>query len=128
MLPDSFTNYLSRGSRLPALALNQFHKAYVFDVKEIAGNYIDASIRATTRIPVDSIRNSYYLGLQGGDSGNPLFVFLSGEAVLLTVWTAPEGAGTAVSLMKQDINQMMDSLGGGYHLTEINLSGFRSLE
>ena len=128
VLPDSFTNYLSRGSRLPALALNQFHKAYVFDVKEISGHYIDASIRATTRMPIDSIRNSYYSGLQGGDSGNPLFVFLSGEAVLLTVWTAPEGAGTAVSLMKQDINQMMDSLGGGYHLTEINLSGFRSLE
>ncbi len=128
VLPDTFSDYLSKGTRIPALSMNQFHKAYVFDVRDISRSYPDNSIRTITRRPVDSARQSFYTGLQGGDSGNPLLMFISGETVLLTVWSYGDGTGTSVSALKSDINDIMDDLGGGYHLQEINLSGYRSLE
>lgn len=127
VLSDTHTNYLSRGTRLPALALNQFHKASVCDIKEIAGRHSDGTIRTIVQMPIDNSRKGFYTGIVGGDSGNPAFVFLSGKPVLLTVWSYPD-AGTSVTSLKQDINDMMSELGGGYQLTEIDLSGFRSLD
>jgi len=128
VLPDNHTNYLSRGTRLPALGLNQFHKASVFDFKEISGTYFDATIRTTTRRPVNNTRNSFYRAVSGGDSGNPLFIFLDGKTVLVTVLANADGSGPSLTALKQDINAMMSELGGGYQLTEVDLSGFRALD
>ena len=54
---------------------------------------------------------------------------LAGTPVLLTVWSALDfnGCGTSVAAFKADINQLMDELGGGYQLTEVDLSGFAPL-
>ena len=127
VLADTYTNYVSRGTRLPTLALNQFHKASVCDIKEISGRHSDGTIRTVVQMPIDNTRKGFYTGVVGGDSGNPLFVFLSGKPVLLTVWTYPD-AGTSVTSLKQDINELMSELGGGYQLQEFDLSGFRALD
>jgi hypothetical protein len=54
---------------------------------------------------------------------------LSGEPIRLTVWTHgyPTDSGTAISAFKLDINNMMLELGGGYQLTEYDMSGFRKI-
>ncbi|MDR0993406.1 MAG: hypothetical protein LBN38_02410, partial [Verrucomicrobiota bacterium] len=127
VLPDNYTNYLSRGTRLPALALNQFHKATVCDIKDISGREPNGRIYTKIQPPIDITRNGFYTPIIDGDSGNPLFVFLSGKTVLLTVWTHASD-GTSVTAFKEDINEMMTALGGGYQLTEINLSEFRALD
>ena len=63
-----------------------------------------------------------------GDSGNPMFIIINNQPVLLTVWTTGvSGSGTSVTAFKDDINYMMNSLGGGYQLDEIDLSGFTKL-
>ncbi|MDR0993589.1 MAG: hypothetical protein LBN38_03350, partial [Verrucomicrobiota bacterium] len=127
VLPDNYTNYLSRGTRLPALALNQFHKATVCDIMDISWRKPNGRIYTQIHWPIDITRKEFYTGLEGGDSGYPLFVFLSGKTVLLTVWSSAY-FGTSVTAFKEDINEMMTALGGGYQLTEINLSEFRALD
>jgi len=63
-----------------------------------------------------------------GDSGNPMFIIVNDQPVLLTVWTSGgPGRGTSVTAFKDDINGMMNDLGGGYQLEEIDLSGFNVL-
>jgi len=128
VLPDNYTNYLSRGTRLPLLGLNQFHKASVFDFKEISGTYFDATIRTTSKGPINETRNGFYSAVSGGDSGSPFFIFLDGKTVLVTVLARIDGSGPSVTALKHDINAMMTELGGGYQLTEINLSTFRALD
>lgn len=76
----------------------------------------------------DIARNAFYEGLVSGDSGSPLFVFINGELVLLTVATfGNEGAGTSVTAFIDDVNAAMTTLGGGYQLTEADVSGFADL-
>lgn len=76
----------------------------------------------------DIARNAFYEGFVGGDSGSPCFVFINGEMVLLTVvTTGGEGAGTSVTAYISDINAAMTTLGGGYQLTEADVSGFADL-
>jgi hypothetical protein len=78
--------------------------------------------------PADPSRYSFYERVIGGDSGNPALIVVSGEPVLLTVWTFGEaGSGTSVAAIKDDINRLMSDLGGGYQLTEVDLAGFTPL-
>lgn len=48
---------------------------------------------------------------------------VDGELVLLTVATH-SGGGTEIQAFTDDINTMMTTLGGGYQLTEIDLSKY----
>lgn len=63
----------------------------------------------------------------GGDSGNPVFVMLGGEPVLLGTLTYG-GIGIITTIHDQltAINSAMTTLGGGYQLTQFDLSGFPS--
>jgi hypothetical protein len=71
------------------------------------------------------------------DSGNPTFVLINGQAVLVSVHTSPTGGaflsaaaevqylGEAVQPPIYDaINTAMTGLGGGHQLTDVDLSGF----
>jgi hypothetical protein len=46
----------------------------------------------------------------------------------VTVLANADGSGPSLTALKQDINAMMSELGGGYQLTEVDLSGFRALD
>lgn len=72
-------------------------------------------------------RAQWGMQLRGGDSGNPSFFVVNGELALSTVWTAAgQGGGTGqfVSGRITEVNTALTSLGGGYSLTIIDLSGF----
>ena len=135
VMPDDYGEYLHTGNRLPALWLNQWHRAQVGDVINIVNVNPSNEKHCTLTEPQDATRHLYYqnplgeLGPTGGDSGNPVFLLLSGEPILLTVWTHgyPSDSGTAISSFKQDINNLMQELGGGYQLTEYDMSGFRKI-
>ncbi len=127
ILPDNYTQYLSCGTRLPVIRLDQEEKVLVGDVKMIS-TYSNYKWLSTYSIPVDSFRQGFYEDLVPGDSGNPVFLVISGMPVLLTVWTGPgAGNGTSIVALKDDINSIMIELGGGYQLTPINLSGFTTI-
>ncbi len=131
ILPDDFRDYVGSGRFLPALCLDQEEKALIADLVDIAQtNLIEGvdQILTVFDYPVDTNRLNYSEEIILGDSGNPAFIILEGQLVLLCVWTyGAAGAGTSVTEFKADLNQLMNDLGGGYQLTEINLSGFDAL-
>lgn len=59
----------------------------------------------------------------GGDSGHGMFSVVNGELVVLGVFKTPD-AGTAIHADAANINAMLTELGGGYQLTEADLSEF----
>jgi hypothetical protein len=69
------------------------------------------------------------------DSGNPTFVLVNGEAVLVSVHSSAETGpfvsddttslfGVPQTPIYDSINTVMTSLGGGYQLTDVDLSEF----
>lgn len=131
VLPDDYEDYMHTGSSLPILAFNQFKRAYIHDINEI-------SYTVNCKEPSDATRKNYVcyihpgkpgkIALIGGDSGNPAFLMLDDEPILLTVWHAGGyGNGTSIAAIKDDINAMMNQLGGGYQLSEYDLSGYKRL-
>lgn len=134
VLPDNYRDWLADGTRLPALALDQEEKALIRDLWRLSAvEEIEGVTGAYTMFdtPFDAARTDYYEDLIGGDSGNPAFIIIGGQPVLLTVWTfGGPGAGTSLVDFKQDINAIMSQLEAahnsvdGYQLEEIDLSNF----
>jgi peptidoglycan hydrolase-like protein with peptidoglycan-binding domain len=60
-----------------------------------------------------------------GDSSNPLFAVIGGKLALMTLFTSP-GNGSDYAKLITTINAAMAELGGGYKVSELNLSGFTS--
>lgn len=106
---------------LPCLCLDQEEKALVTDLSNLGNS---ANFVAPSQLNFAQ-RLAFYESKVGGDSGNPAFLIVNDELVLLTVWTyGGAGSGTFVTPQIAAINAMMTALGGGYQLTEADLSGF----
>jgi len=131
VLPDDYRDSIGSGRFLPSLCLDQEEKALIADLVDVVQtNLIEGvdQILTVFDYPVDSKRLEFSEEIILGDSGNPAFLIMDGQLVLLAVWTYGEaGAGSSVTEFKADLNQLMTDLGGGYQLTEIDLSGFSSL-
>ena len=90
---------------------------------------IDPFLKCSFANPIDADRLNLYESIILFDSGNPAFVILNGELVLLTVWTHA-ASGTPVSEFISDLNQMIidsDAIAGvstGYTVTEADFSAW----
>ena len=93
ILPDDYERYLGGGTRLPVVRLDKERKALVGDIQMISAP-VDSQWKTKCSIPISSARYAFYEKLEDGDSGNPAFLILSGEPVLLTVWTRGGGPAT----------------------------------
>jgi hypothetical protein len=132
VLPTNYTTYLPTGpDRISALCLDQEEKAIVTDLQEFSsesGIYL-----ARFRYPHLADEIVLFENKITGDSGNPAFLIINNELVLLTVWTGGgPGSGTFITPQIDAINNMIatsDSLVGtstGYTLATASLSGFTS--
>lgn len=122
ILPQNWSNYLPSLSniyRLPCLVLDQEEKALISEL-------YDLDTYANFLSPTNLNRLAFFENVIIGDSGNPAFLIINGELVIITVWTyGGAGRGTSIVYHKDAINTMMSSLAGtNYSLTEIDLSGF----
>jgi hypothetical protein len=121
ILPQNWANYLpslAYNRRLPCLVLDQEEKALISEL-----SYLGTS--AGFFAPSNQIRLNFYENIIVGDSGDPAFLIINDELVIITIWTyGGAGSGTSISYHKEAINTMMTTLGGGYSLTEIDLSSF----
>jgi hypothetical protein len=120
ILPQNWANYLpslSSNNRVPCLYLDQEEKALIIDLISIGDFALFAS-------PSVSSRLAFYEKVTWGDSGNPFFLIINNELVILSVVTYDNGSGTSIIRHKNIINSMMNTLGGGYTLSEIDLSSF----
>lgn len=125
VLPFSWTTKLpslSFSAPLPLLGFDQEENALVTDLGQIASGYANCAVPAVINA---AKRLEFFEYLVAGDSGNPAFLIVGGDLVLVTVWTfGAAGGGTFVSGQISTINSLMTSLGGGYQLTQIDLSSF----
>ncbi len=108
---------------VPVLNCNQFREGLVADVEtwgQAGANYV-----CSNRPPIDPQRQVFYRDVIPGDSGSPSFAIINNTAVLLTQWTyGGAGQGDEDVYYAPLINAAMTELGGGYQLTEIDLSAF----
>lgn len=121
VLPRNFTEIY--GSHLhhalPVLSTDYEEKALVDDLNAMHDKMVSLST------PILSYRHAYYESKIVGDSGNPSFFVIDNQLVFLFVFTyGGAGSGTSVQYHYDDINNAMQSLGGGYTLTEIDLSQY----
>jgi hypothetical protein len=139
VLPDDYGKYLGNGFGLPCLWLDQAERVGVGDVwcidADLSRIGLTGGHYAGTLVPTRAARQAFTLPVVVGDSGNPLFILINGEAVLLSVWTFGSeedmdigGLGTSVTALKADIQAMMDELAPDRNdkLEEIDLSGFEA--
>jgi hypothetical protein len=113
-------------SKIPIFGCDQQNKAVVFDwnVLEIYNpNLVRLSCGG---VPSDAQRAIFSEVMVAGDSGHPVCMIIDGEAVLMSAWTYGEGneAGPEHPYFYDEINAAMNSLGGGYQLTEYDLSKY----
>lgn len=122
ILPQNWSHYLPSLSylyTLPCLVLDQEEKALISELHNMGVFFVNFSP------PSNSNRLAFFENIIVGDSGNPSFLIIDDELVIITVWTfGGAGAGTNIVYHKDAINTMMTTLGGGYSLTEIDLSRF----
>ena len=135
VLPQNIASYLPTlysgdvsVPRIPAIFIDQEEKALIEDWYKdeywvpggkLVSGYFIWLIKST-----DSTRVNYYESVIGGDSGSPVYTIINGEAVLLTVTTYNNGFGTSIRHNYAAINTVMEQLGGGYQLTDVDLSSF----
>lgn len=126
ILPSTYTGYLPGGvSRIPTIATDYEEKALVTDLSTMTMGSGMYGAMVAYQVPIDSKRVQFYEDKIGGDSGNPSFIVVNGKLVLLNVWTfGGPGGGTNITYWKNDLNTIMTNLGGGYTLTEADLSAF----
>jgi hypothetical protein len=122
VLPSNVLDYLPSLSltySIPALAIDREEKALVADLFDLAGTYV------TFHQPVNATRLTYFESLISGDSGNPAFLIIDDEPVLITTWTfGGGGSGPRLHALHTEVNAAMTTLGGGYSLTAKSLSAF----
>ncbi|XP_061166365.1 uncharacterized protein LOC133175284 [Saccostrea echinata] len=121
VLPRNFTEiYGSHVNHvLPVLSTDYEEKALVDDLRMMHGKMV------TLTVPNLSYRHAFYESKIVGDSGNPSFFVIDNQLVFLFVFTyGGAGAGTSVQFHYDDVNHVMKNLGGGYALTEIDLSSY----
>jgi hypothetical protein len=127
VLPSNYEAFFPTGTtHIATLGLDQEEKALVTDLSYL--NQFYAGFK-TPNLPYEQV---LYESKIVGDSGNPAFLIINNNLVLLTCWTfGGAGAGTFITPQISAINQMIvdvDTLAGnggtGYTLTEVDLSGF----
>jgi hypothetical protein len=112
---------------VPVMVLDQEEKALVYNLGNVSeGGPKPVPQTVYTDVPQDVLRSPFYEVGVNGDSGDPMFMVIDGELVILTVLTC-SGYGTDLQAFTDDINTMMTTLGGGYQLTPIDLSKYATL-
>jgi len=122
VMPSDYTTYLANEQvKTACLGLDQEEKALV----------IDWNYGGSMQKPTDPNRLIFHENKITGDSGNPAFIIVDGELVLMTVWTyGGAGGGTAVADYISDLNTMIataDTQAGvstNYTVTEADFSTF----
>lgn len=100
LMPSDWNAYLVHNfqTRPPALGLDQEEKALIIDF-HTSGSFMT---------PTDENRLIFHESKISGDSGNPAFLIVNGELVLITVWTyGGAGSGTPVAHFIDDLNSMI---------------------
>jgi len=117
VLPQNWASSLPNSNNLPLLCLDQEEKALVRNTTQTnsGASYM------WHKTPPAALRSQFSEALIGGDSGNPAFLLVNAEPVLVLVHHYSTG-GPFYTSHQGAVNAAMAQLGGGYQLTEVDLS------
>ncbi len=119
-----FPTQSGRAWNEPVLCLDQEEKALLTEIDYINGVY---SIQM--KYPTTNQRLIFSEDLITGDSGNPAFLVINNELVVITTWTTGgAGSGSFLPPANSLINAAMTVLGSSHQLNTIDLSAFPSYE
>ncbi|KAH3695107.1 hypothetical protein DPMN_082563 [Dreissena polymorpha] len=120
VMPRNLTKILPPFHNVPVMDTDFEEKALVADLRLESGNMV-----WLTRPETSSIRNLFYEDKISGDSGNPVFLAVKNELVLMFMFTyGGAGSGTSVTAHFGDINNILANWGSTYRLTEMDLTSF----
>jgi hypothetical protein len=127
VLPKNYTTYLDIAQSNPILygvAIDQQEKAIAKHISYIQ-NYTTGGVTIPNIIVISLNSNdvlfSFTETLITGDSGNPGFLIIDNELVVLTTWWTAS-SGPFITTRYDTVNALMSKLGGGYNLTPIDLN------
>jgi hypothetical protein len=126
----SYTNPTPTGAhnaRIPVFLTDQAENALVYTMGRVYNNssFWIAYKPATTQPQ----RVAFHEDIVTGDSGSPACLVVNNQLVVFGVVTSTYSGGqtgsrSSLPYFKDSVNAMMTTLGGGYQLTEADLSGF----
>jgi hypothetical protein len=120
----AFARNVQSAIRIPVIGCDQEKKAHIRDFTYYNSGSTDVIYFNT---PTDSTRVTWFEDVIAGDSSSPAFLLINGELVVLGGWHfggAGGCANLAASAHQTMVNSWMTTLGGGYQLTNIDLSSF----
>ena len=123
VLPARWTSKIAEFAEnrpIPSINITQFREAVVQDIHTLRQDQVFGWVQSP---PPGSLAYPFYKPAVMYDSGNPVFVLINGQPVYLFGWMYANG-GPFISSSRAAVNAMMASLGGGYQLTDADLSGF----
>ena len=121
VLPSDYARWIGSGAGLPTVTFNQREELFVNDLDGLATNAFRRFARSYA--PKSYVRTRFRRELIMGDSGNPSFLVVNGEAILLYCLTGGHGgSGAPPHRYRYEIQQAMDELCPGYKLEEFDFS------
>ena len=122
ILPPNYSDYLGTGKALPTVVFDYERKALVMDLQDLP---VTKGVLASCRYSMNPLRTPFGEELIPGDSGNPRFLIIGEQVVLLnTLWKGGAGSGAFLTLWRSEIQEAMDMLAVGYLLETADLSSF----
>ena len=121
ILPLDWAGALGAGAGLPVVTLNQKEEAVVGELGGLSPLGGGSWIGARQPDP-GTLRGAFARRIVSGDSGNPVFLLVGNEPVLVyCLHTGGGGGGPAVHALRIAIQAAMDALAPGYRLETVDL-------
>ncbi len=116
VLPDNWASSI-QASRTAALNFNQEERVSVVDLNAITSD--DVAVQT----PIDAQRLAFHTARVNGDSGNPIFIIVSGAPVLLFCFYSPSGGPSLIGNNRAGVEDAIATLGAfGHSLTDCVLA------
>ena len=141
LLPLDFAEYISIGKLLPVMQFDYDEHGVVYEITSdlpVPGSVQMAEARVCTWKPQSAIRQLFYENIVIGDSGNPMFLIIGNDAVLLGAAHVGNGyvsdgvyVGSGhpfLTYYASEVQTAMDALATGYNLRFYDFSTYRRLD
>lgn len=115
ILPEDYAKHIGDGEGLPVATFNQREEVFLTSLKAISTNEV---ARGQGCYPsADGVQAALRKPIVGGDSGNPAFLLIGNEPILLyCLRSGGCGSGPAIHHYRREIQKAMDDLCPGYKL------------
>lgn len=120
LLPPDFARDIGDGVGLPVVTFNQQEKVFLTELTRLDG-YVHSAVST------NAVRAAFRERIIVGDSGDPVFLLLGDEPVLLCcLQSGGCGAGPALHQYCPQIQKAMDDLAPGYRLEFADLKAIKN--